>query len=55
MRHGMSQPALNALNQIPDRIESPATVLRTVEPWSSCAVLLVFCGKCRPCLVRRHF
>lgn len=43
MRHGLSHPALNALNLIHDRIESPASkVLRTVEPWSSYAVLPVF-------------
>jgi NhaA family Na+:H+ antiporter len=43
MRHGLSRPALNALNLIHDRIESPASkVLHTVEPWSSYAVLPVF-------------
>jgi NhaA family Na+:H+ antiporter len=43
MRHGLSRPALNALNLIHDRIESPASkVLHTVEPWSSYAVLPIF-------------
>jgi Na+:H+ antiporter, NhaA family len=43
MRHGLSRPALNALNLIHDRIESPASkVLHTVEPWSSYAVLPLF-------------
>jgi NhaA family Na+:H+ antiporter len=43
IRHGLSRPALNALNLIHDRIESPASkVLHTVEPWSSYAVLPVF-------------
>ncbi len=43
MRHGPSQPALNALNAIHDRIESPANkVLHTTEPWSSYAVLPIF-------------
>ena len=43
MRHGLSRPALNALNRIHDRIESPASkVLHTVEPWSSYAVLPIF-------------
>ena len=43
LRHGLSRPALNALNLIHDRIESPASkVLHTVEPWSSYAVLPVF-------------
>jgi NhaA family Na+:H+ antiporter len=43
LRHGLSRPALNALNLIHDRIESPASkVLHTAEPWSSYAVLPVF-------------
>jgi NhaA family Na+:H+ antiporter len=43
MRHGPSEPALRALDAIHDRIESPASkLLRTVEPWSSYAVLPVF-------------
>ena len=43
MRHGLSRPALNALNLIHDRIESPASkVLHSVEPWSSYAVLPIF-------------
>jgi NhaA family Na+:H+ antiporter len=43
MRHGPSEPALRALDGIHDRIESPASkLLRSVEPWSSYAVLPVF-------------
>lgn len=43
MRHGPSEPALRALDAIHDRIESPASkLLRSVEPWSSYAVLPVF-------------
>lgn len=43
MRHGLSEPALNAIDAIHDRIESPADkVLRHVEPWSSYVVLPVF-------------
>src|SRR3546814_1407347 len=43
MRHGPSEPALVALDAIHDRIESPADkVLRSIEPWSSYAVLPVF-------------
>lgn len=43
MRHGLSRPALNALNLIHDRIDSPASkVLHAVEPWSSYAVLPIF-------------
>jgi NhaA family Na+:H+ antiporter len=43
MRHGPSEPALRALDAIHDRIESPASkMLRSVEPWSSYAVLPVF-------------
>jgi NhaA family Na+:H+ antiporter len=43
MRHGLSEPALNAIDAIHDRIESPADkMLRHVEPWSSYVVLPVF-------------
>ncbi|MGH9456979.1 MAG: Na+/H+ antiporter NhaA [Thermoanaerobaculia bacterium] len=43
LRHGPSEPALRALDAIHDRIESPASrVLRTIEPWSSYAVLPLF-------------
>ncbi|HEX7127366.1 MAG TPA: Na+/H+ antiporter NhaA [Thermodesulfobacteriota bacterium] len=43
MRHGLSRPALEALDAIHDRIESPADkLLRSLEPWSSYAVLPVF-------------
>jgi NhaA family Na+:H+ antiporter len=43
MRHGPSRPALRALDTIHDRIESPADkLLRSLEPWSSYAVLPVF-------------
>jgi NhaA family Na+:H+ antiporter len=43
LRHGPSEPALHALDQIHDRIESPAAkLLRSVEPWSSYAVLPLF-------------
>ena len=43
MRHGPSQPALEALDAIHDRIESPADkLLRTIEPWSSFLVLPIF-------------
>jgi len=43
MRHRPSEPALQALDVIHDRIESPASkLLRSVEPWSSYAVLPVF-------------
>jgi NhaA family Na+:H+ antiporter len=43
IRHGLSRPALNALNLIHDRIESPASkVLHAAEPWSSYAVLPLF-------------
>lgn len=43
MRHGLSEPSLRALDAIHDRLESPADkTLRTVEPWSSYAVLPVF-------------
>jgi NhaA family Na+:H+ antiporter len=43
MTHGLSRPALDALNRVHDHIESPASkVLHTVEPWSSYVVLPVF-------------
>jgi NhaA family Na+:H+ antiporter len=43
MQHGPPEPALRALDTIHDRIESPASkLLRSVEPWSSYAVLPVF-------------
>jgi Na+:H+ antiporter, NhaA family len=43
LRHGPSQPALEALDAIHDRIESPADkLLRTIEPWSSFFVLPIF-------------
>lgn len=43
LRHGPSEPALRALDVIHDRIESPASkLLRSIEPWSSYAVLPVF-------------
>jgi NhaA family Na+:H+ antiporter len=43
LRRGPSEPALHALDAIHDRIESPASrLLRSVEPWSSYAVLPVF-------------
>jgi NhaA family Na+:H+ antiporter len=43
LRHGPSEPALHAIDQIHDRIESPAAkLLRSVEPWSSYAVLPLF-------------
>jgi NhaA family Na+:H+ antiporter len=43
LRHGPSTPALQALDSIHDRIESPADrLLRTVEPWSSYLVLPLF-------------
>ena len=43
LRHGPSEPALHAIDQIYDRIESPAAkLLRSVEPWSSYAVLPLF-------------
>ena len=43
LRHGPSEPTLRAIDQIHDRIESPAArLLRTVEPWSSFAVLPLF-------------
>jgi NhaA family Na+:H+ antiporter len=43
MRHGLSEPALLALDTIHERIESPASkLLRGIEPWSSYFVLPVF-------------
>ena len=43
MRPGPSEPALQALDAIHDRIESPADkLLRSVEPWSSYVVLPIF-------------
>jgi NhaA family Na+:H+ antiporter len=43
MRSGPSEPALRTLDAIHARIDSPADkLLRTVEPWSSYAVLPIF-------------
>ena len=43
MRHGLSDPALRALDSVYQRIESPADkLLRSMEPWSSYAVLPIF-------------
>lgn len=43
MRHGPSEPALEALDAIHGRLESPADkLLRSMEPWSSYLVLPVF-------------
>jgi NhaA family Na+:H+ antiporter len=43
MRTGPSEPALHTLDAIHDRIESPGDkLLRSVEPWSSYAVLPIF-------------
>jgi NhaA family Na+:H+ antiporter len=43
LRHGPSAPALRALDAIHDRLESPADrLLRSIEPWSSYAVLPLF-------------
>jgi len=43
LRHGPSLPALEALDAVHDRIESPADkLLRTIEPWSSFFVLPIF-------------
>jgi NhaA family Na+:H+ antiporter len=43
LRHGPSAPAMEALDSIHDRIESPADrLLRNVEPWSSYLVLPLF-------------
>lgn len=43
MRHGPSQPVMQALDTIHNRIESPADkLLRSAEPWSSYVVLPIF-------------
>ncbi|MBX3242865.1 MAG: Na+/H+ antiporter NhaA [Acidobacteria bacterium] len=43
LRHGPSHPAMEALDTIFDRIESPADkLLRSLEPWSSYFVLPIF-------------
>ncbi len=43
LRHGLSEPAMRALDAIHDRIESPADkLLRSVQPWSSYVVLPLF-------------
>jgi Na+:H+ antiporter, NhaA family len=43
MRHGLSEPALRALDSIHGRTESPTDkLLRSMEPWSSYAVLPLF-------------
>jgi NhaA family Na+:H+ antiporter len=43
LRHGLSEPALRAIDTIHSRIESPAgKVLRSAEPWSSFVVLPIF-------------
>lgn len=43
MRHGLSEPALRALDSIYGRTESPTDkLLRSMEPWSSYAVLPIF-------------
>jgi len=43
LRHGPSVPALRQIDEIHDRIESPADrLLRHVEPWSSYGVLPLF-------------
>ncbi len=43
LRHGPSRPALQALDAVHDRLESPADrVLRAIEPWSSFLVLPLF-------------
>ncbi len=43
LRHGLSDPAMRALDAIHDRIESPADkLLRSVQPWSSYVVLPLF-------------
>jgi len=43
MRHGLSEPALRALDSIHGRTESPTDkLLRSMEPWSSYAVLPIF-------------
>jgi len=43
MRHGLSEPAMRALDSIHGRTESPTDkLLRSMEPWSSYAVLPIF-------------
>ena len=43
LRHGPSHPAMQALDTIFDRVESPADkLLRNLEPWSSYFVLPIF-------------
>lgn len=43
LRHGPSEPVLQALDVIHERIESPAAkLLRSIEPWSSYVVLPAF-------------
>ena len=43
LRHGLSRPALQSLDAIHDRLESPADrLLRGIEPWSSFLVLPLF-------------
>jgi NhaA family Na+:H+ antiporter len=43
MRHGLSTASLRTLDAIHDRLESPAgKLLRSIEPWSSFAVLPLF-------------
>jgi NhaA family Na+:H+ antiporter len=43
MRHGLSEPAIRALDSIYDRTESPTDkLLRSMEPWSSYLVLPLF-------------
>ncbi len=43
LRHGLSEPALEALDAVHDRLESPANrTLRAISPWSSFLVLPVF-------------
>lgn len=43
MRHGLSEPAMRALDAIHERTESPTDkLLRSIEPWSSYVVLPIF-------------
>ena len=43
LRHGPPEPVLRALDVIHDQMESPASkLLRSLEPWSSYAVLPIF-------------
>ncbi|MEO6847202.1 MAG: Na+/H+ antiporter NhaA [Chthoniobacterales bacterium] len=43
MRHGLSEPAMRALDAIHERTESPTDkLLRSIEPWSSYFVLPIF-------------